>query len=145
MPNWSTQVDNAEIKCDQLLALCNHARQAIGVAPLQWSQALSRVARQHAQAMAMEGYFDHVDRQGRGVGERLNDSGYRYRWAGENISAGLETIDAVFAWWMQSDGHRANILSPNFTELGLGHHFCDPDHQQLRHYWVQVFGTRLPD
>ncbi len=129
----------------QLLALCNNARQAHGVAPLQWSAQLAAVAQRHAQAMATQGYFDHVDRQHRAVGERLNDSGYRYRWAGENISAGLDDVAAVFDWWMQSEGHRANILGADFTETGLGHCSVDPDWQQMHHYWVQVFGARLFD
>lgn len=137
--------ERTEQDAAQLLALCNSARQAHGVAPLRWSAQLATVAQQHATAMAVEGYFDHVDRQLRGVGERLSDSGYRYRWAGENISAGLDSITAAFDWWMQSEGHRANILSPAFMETGLGYHVVDPDRWNMHHYWVQVFGTRLPD
>ncbi len=129
----------------RLLALCNAARANHGVAPLTWSPLLATVARQHAQAMAREGYFDHVDRQLRGVGERLNASGYRYRWAGENISAGLDDINAVFDWWMQSDSHRASILNPDFTETGLGHGYIAQDALNMHHYWAQVFGSRMVD
>jgi len=127
----------------QLLLLCNRARQRQGIEPLRWSPALTQVAQQHAGAMAVEGYFDHVDQQLRAVGERLNESGYCYRWAGENISAGLNNINAVFDWWMESDGHRANILSPCYTEIGLGHCTVNPDRQQMHDYWVQVLATRL--
>lgn len=137
--------EKADQDAVQLLTLCNDARRAHGVSPLQWSAQLATVAQRHAEAMAIEGYFDHVDRQLRAVGERLNDNGYRYRWAGENISAGLGSIAAVFDWWMQSDGHRANILSASFAETGLGYHAVDPDRWNMHHYWVQVFGTRLPD
>jgi uncharacterized protein YkwD len=129
----------------RLLALCNAARDALGIAPLHWSPLLAVTAHQHAQAMALQGYFDHVDRQLRGVGERLQANGYRFSRAGENISAGLNDIEAVFDWWMQSEGHRALILEPGFEETGFGHHYIAADALNMHHYWVQVFGARLPD
>jgi uncharacterized protein YkwD len=127
----------------QLLELTNIARQQAGAAPLHLDPILQNVAHAHALAMASAGYFDHVDRLGRGVGERLLDAGYNYRWCGENISAGKDRIDAVFHWWMSSPPHRTNILKPEFTAMGLGHAHVGSDRLAFHHYWVQVFASPL--
>jgi uncharacterized protein YkwD len=128
---------------DQLVQLCNEARIVAGVATLQADQRLQPVAQGHAEAMARDAYLDHVDRQGRGVGERLMAAGFIYRWAGENISAGKDNIVDVFHWWMTSDGHRANILKPEYTLTGAGYAFVQNDARQFHHYWVQVFASPL--
>jgi uncharacterized protein YkwD len=128
-----------------LLRLCNAARFDCGLAPLRADPRLHAVAQSHAQAMALGGYFDHVDTQGRAVGERLMAAGFRYRRAGENISAGKDRIDDVFHWWMSSEGHRANILTPAFAAMGAGHHFIEPDIRAFHHYWVLVMATEQAD
>lgn len=128
----------------QLLDLTNAARAQAGCAPVQGDPLLQRVANAHAQAMAGAGYFDHVDRAGRGVGERLLAAGYTYGWAGENISAGKDAIEAVFHWWMSSAGHRANIVQAAFSAMGLGYAYVAEDRLGFHHYWVQVFAAPLP-
>jgi len=126
-----------------LLALCNDARRAVGVSSLQWDERIQHVAQSHADAMAQGAYFDHVDVQGRAVGERLTQSGFNYRWAGENISAGKNRVEEVFAWWMTSAGHRANILKPEFALTGFGYCFIEHDIRAFHHYWVQAFATEM--
>lgn len=128
---------------DRFISLCNEARAQHGVGPLQADALLQQVAQSHAQAMAQGGYLDHVDTQGRAVGERLMAAGFVYRWAGENISAGKADIDAVFHWWMSSAGHRANILKAEYQLSGCGYAFVAVDARAFHHYWVQVFATRL--
>lgn len=128
---------------DRLVSLCNTARANVGVNALRADTRLQRVAQAHAEAMARDGYLDHVDRQGRGVGERLMASGFVYRWAGENISAGKDNIDDVFHWWMTSAGHRANILKSEYTLTGAGYAFVQNDVRVFHHYWVQVFATPM--
>ena len=86
-----------------LLTLTNAARARAGAPSLSGSALLGQVAQGHAEAMAHGGYFDHIDTQGRGVGERLLAAGYNYRWCGENISAGKDTAEAVVQWWLESD------------------------------------------
>jgi len=130
-----------DMRTQVLLQLCNDARTAMGVAPLVGDVLVQQVAQAHAEAMARGAYFDHIDFQGRGVGERLMDAGFRFRWAGENISAGKDRVDDVFHWWMSSDGHRANILKPEFALMGLGYCFIADDSRAFHHYWVQVFAT----
>ena len=126
-----------------LLELTNRVRTANSLRPLQWHATLAVVAQQHAEAMAYGAWFDHIDTQGRGVGERLLDSGYNYRWAGENISAGKQEAQATFDWWMQSESHRGNILKPEFTAAGFGYCFIEQDSRSFHHYWVQVMASPL--
>lgn len=127
----------------QLLNLTNAARQSAGLASLRLDPILQRAAQGHALAMASGGFFDHIDRLGRGVGERLLDAGYNYRWAGENISAGKDQVEAVLQWWLSSAPHRENILKPEFTAMGLGHAFIANDRLAFHHYWVQVLASPL--
>lgn len=124
-----------------LLQLVNQARRSAGVPLLQLNDVLTAVAQAHAETMAREAYFDHVDTQGRGVGERLMDAGFNYRWAGENISAGKSDPREVFNWWMSSDSHRQNILKAEFTLTGFGYCYIANDRNSFHHYWVQVFGS----
>lgn len=124
-----------------LLRLCNQARFDAGVNLLQVHSSLQAVAQGHAEAMATGAYFDHVDTQGRGAGERLLAAVFNYRWAGENISAGKQDVEAVFHWWMSSVGHRANILKAEFTLMGLGYCFIESDRLAFQHYWVQIFAA----
>lgn len=127
----------------RLLQLSNDARTAAGAPPLMLDVLVQQVAQAHAEAMARGAYLDHIDMQGRAAGERLQDAGFVYRWAGENISAGKAVVDEVFAWWLSSDGHRANILKPEFNLTGCGYAFVASDSRQFHHYWVQVFATPL--
>ncbi|HET8707870.1 MAG TPA: CAP domain-containing protein, partial [Pseudomonadales bacterium] len=96
---------------------------------------------QHAERMALEGYFDHVDAKGRGVGERLLDAGFKFHWAGENISAGKSDARAVFEWWMSSETHRQNILKAEFRVTGFGYFYIAQDRHHFHHYWVEVFAS----
>lgn len=126
-----------------LLRLSNAARFEQGLPSLRIDARLHAVAQSHAQAMAGGAWFDHVDTQGRAVGERLLDAGFRYRWAGENISAGKDRIDDVFHWWMSSEGHRANILKPEFGLMGAGYWYIERDVRSFHHYWVQVMASEM--
>lgn len=126
-----------------LLTSTNAARLREGIPPLQANALLTEVAQRHAEAMAYGGYFDHIDNEGLGVGERLLAAGYNYRWCGENISAGKANADDVVAWWLSSKSHRENILKPEFAEVGFGYCFIAQDRNAFHHYWVQVLGTPL--
>jgi len=132
---------SAKSELSLLLDLTNKTRLANGLHILQLQTTLAFVAQQHAEAMALGGWFDHVDTQGRVVGERLLDNGYNYRWAGENISAGKSQSNAVFDWWMQSEGHRGSILKPEFTAVGSGYFFIEEDRRAFHHYWVMVMAA----
>ena len=105
----------------QVLALVNQERAAVGVAPLMYDAEAERAAKAHSEDMRARGYFDHDTPEGWSPGDRLRMTGASgYQGYGENIAMGQATPAAVMQAWMNSAGHRANILDPNFTHLGVG-------------------------
>ena len=71
----------------------------------------------------------------------MERAGYSFQAAGENIAAGQTTPQEVVDGWMQSPGHCSNIMSPSFTEIGVGYVLAPQG--QLPHYWTQTFGAPL--
>ncbi len=129
----------------QLLTLVNRERTSRGLGALQLSQNLDQAADKHSTRMATGDFFSHRDPQtGTSAGDRIEAAGYT-GWStwGENIAAGQTTPEAVFNEWMESPGHRANILKPSFTHMGIGYDFLanDSGNQRYSHYWTQVFGA----
>jgi hypothetical protein len=116
------------------LGLTNGARQAAGLTPLACDEALSRAARLHSQDMCDQGYFSHASLDGRSFVDRIVAQGATYRTAGENIARGQRTPDEVHDAWMDSSGHRANILGAGYGRIGIGYVACGG-----RHYWTQDF------
>jgi uncharacterized protein YkwD len=107
---------------------------------LAWNGALGNAALAHSLDMAKQRYFSHQGKDGRAVGDRAQHAGYRWRRVGENIATGQETPAAVVSGWLDSPGHCANLMHPDFTQMGAGYaidHARDPP----RAYWTQVFGT----
>ena len=103
----------------ELLALHNQARAAAGLAPLVLDSKLSQSAQKHTQWMWQHNVLTH-DENGVPFTQRLNDVGYSWWAAGENIAQGYRTPTAVFTGWMNSPGHRANIMSGRFQQVGFG-------------------------
>ncbi len=97
----------------------NSARSGPGLNPLSYNAKLAAAAQAHADDMSANNFFDHVGSDGSTFGQRIRAQGYDYAWAGENIAWGYGSEAALFAAWMNSPGHRANILSPEPTEFGL--------------------------
>jgi uncharacterized protein YkwD len=123
----------------QLLKLTNLERQKVGLPPLKLSSQLSRAAQLHSEDMANKGYFNHTGLNGLTMVDRAKASGYEYSALGENIAAGRATPEGTIRQWMNSSGHRANLLNRKFTEVGFG--YANAPNSPYRHYWVQVFGT----
>jgi uncharacterized protein YkwD len=123
---------------ERILDLTNNERGQAGLSPLTFNPKLTVAAQKHSRSMAMQDFFDH-----RQMVERVIAEGYQYSLVGENISAGNSTPEDAVRSWMNSPGHRANILKPEFRNLGVGYYFLDPDPGSVnyRHYWTQVFGT----
>jgi uncharacterized protein YkwD len=109
-------------------------------APLKLSVALSRAAAAHAADMAANGFMGHRGSDGSTAGERANRAGYRWRAVGENVAAGHPDADAVVEGWLDSAGHCANIMSAQFTDMGVA--FAPAPQSDLRILWAQVFGAR---
>ena len=118
--------------------LTNIERSKAGLPPLTFNSKLTAAAQKHSQNMAMQDFFDH-----RQLVERVRAEGYQYSRIGENISAGQSTPESVVQGWMNSPGHRKNILNSQFRELGVGYYFLQNDGGSVNYktYWTQVFGT----
>jgi hypothetical protein len=126
----------------EVIELVNVEREACNcnLHPLSYNQELTVAARRHSQDMGDQNYFDHTSLDGRKFNERITDAGYNYQTCGENIAAGYATPEAVVEGWMNSDGHRANILDPDYCDIGVG--YAAVDGSQYYHYWTQDFGRR---
>lgn len=124
----------------QVIVLTNAEREKRGLGPLVLHPVLMNSARWMAEDMAAKGYFDHTDSLGRGVGLRAEAFGYDYRIVGQNIAAGHLSARDVVDDWMKSPGHRANILRPEFREIGVA--YLPAQGSLYRRYWVLDFGVR---
>ena len=134
-----SQITNRGSFETELLRLTNLERQKVGLSPLKLSSQLTKAAQSHAADMARNNYFSHTGRNGSSMADRAKGNGYKYFALGENIAAGKTTPEGTMRQWMNSPGHRANILNSRFTEIGFGYE--NAPNSSYRHYWVQVFGT----
>ena len=102
-----------------ILQQTNAERAKAGLQPLVIDARLEQTARAKAQDMIDYGYFDHQSPDLGSPFDQMSNAGISYQYAGENI-AGNSDVAAAMADWMNSPGHRANILNPNFTHIGIG-------------------------
>lgn len=103
----------------QLLDQVNEERTSVGLAPLEWDDRLVPVARAHSQEMFRLKYFAHQSPVTGSPFDRLKAAGITYTRAGENL-AYAQSVTVAHRGLMSSEGHRANILSPEFTRIGIG-------------------------
>ncbi len=103
-----------------LLTLINQERANQGLAALNWQSQLAAAARLHSTDMACNNFFSHTGSNGSTFDQRIRAQGYSFSYAAENLAAGGSPQDA-FNGWMNSPGHRANMLSPNLQEIGVGY------------------------
>lgn len=128
-------IDNIKSKEMEVIRLVNVERAKQGLQPLSYNWELSRVARYKSKDMANIGYFDHTSPTYGSPFTMMKNFGIRYSYAGENIAMGYRTPEDVVNGWMNSAGHRRNILSPNFTQIGVGY----ATNNQGVPYWTQMF------
>ncbi len=107
--------------------------------PLKPSAVLVSAAAAHARDMAEHAELTHAGSDGSRPAERITRAGYEWRASGENVAAGQRNADAVVAAWLQSPGHCANIMEPNFTEMGVA--FVQVPGANPNIYWAQSFAT----
>ena len=129
IPSVSSSVASFE---SEVVRLVNAERSKTGLAPLTQDWQLSRVARYKSQDMKDLGYFSHTSPTYGSPFEMMKSFGITYRTAGENIAKGYSTPEAVVKAWMNSPGHRANILNSSYTHLGVGY-------VAQGSYWTQMF------
>lgn len=119
-PNgWVMSQDTGENDIQTLERMINDARKEHKLAPLKVSLVLNMAAEGHAKNMARQNKLDHV-LDGKSPSDRITKLGYKWTWCAENIAWNQQTLEKVMEGWMNSAGHRANILSPKGEELGIG-------------------------
>jgi len=120
----------------QLIDLINAERAAHGLSALRVNPVLMQVAEAHSQDMVDRNFFDHTNPDGQRPRDRLDEAGYAWWYCGETIGGGYDTAQAMFTAWMESTaGHREIILSPNFSEIGIGY----VTGGRYGHYWTADF------
>lgn len=128
-------VPSADPAEGEVLALVNAQRSANGCGPVAWDEGLAAVARSHSDDMAARDYFSHTTPEGADPFQRAAAAGQSA--SAENIAAGQPTPAVVMDGWMNSPGHRANILNCSLTRLGVGVGYGG----SYGIYWTQLFGT----
>ncbi|ADU30618.1 CAP domain-containing protein [Evansella cellulosilytica] len=119
----------------RVIALTNEQRRNNGLSELQADSSLSNVARTKSTDMQENNYFSHTSPTYGSPFDMIRDFGVSYNAAAENIAQGQQTPEQVVDAWMNSQGHRENILNGNFTHIGVGY---DPN----GHHWTQMFISR---
>lgn len=119
----------------EVLDLVNKERSKQGLKALELSNKLDNLAVMKAKDMVNKNYFDHTSPTYGSPFNMLQTYGVTYRSAGENIAAGQKTPQEVMTAWMNSSGHRANILNKDYTQLGVG----KATGGSYGVYWVQLF------
>lgn len=116
----------------EVIRLVNIERSKNGLSPLTHDWELSRVARYKSQDMKDKNYFSHTSPTYGSPFDMIKSFGISYRSAGENIAKGQTTPQMVVNSWMNSQGHRANILNKSYTHIGVGY-------VKSGNYWTQMF------
>ncbi|MCH5584792.1 CAP domain-containing protein [Shimazuella sp. AN120528] len=133
--NTSTSDSNVLPIEKEVVRLVNIEREKQGLKPLELDSKLSSIARKKSQDMVDKNYFSHQSPTYGSPFDMLKQFGVSYRTAGENIAAGYPTAQAVVTGWMNSAGHRANILNPAYTKIGVGYVAGG----SYGSYWTQLF------
>lgn len=132
----SNTVSSSNLSYEQKVAeLVNIERQKAGLSALTFDQSVSNVARTKSKDMAANNYFAHQSPTYGSAGDMLTRFGIKWSAWGENIASGQKTPEAVVTAWMNSPGHRANILSTNFSKIGVGYAV----NSNGTPYWTQIF------
>ncbi|MFH7820379.1 CAP domain-containing protein [Neobacillus thermocopriae] len=129
----SKQTTNSLSAYEQkVVDLTNQERAKQGLPALKVDEQLSKMAREKSRDMSAKNYFSHTSPTYGSPFDMMKQYGISYRSAGENIAMGQRTPEEVVKAWMNSEGHRKNILNPNFTHIGVGH-------VSQGNYWTQEF------
>jgi len=146
-PLFAEHTPAAELRPATVLAfetetarLTNNERRMNGLSSLAWNDRLWSSARGHSTDMATNDYFSHTGLDGRTHGDRMTAAGYQWNSALENIAAGQSSPTAVVDAWMNSPGHRANILNTVVCDLGVGYAYNASS--TYGDYWTQNFGRQ---
>jgi uncharacterized protein YkwD len=132
-------MSNTDSFDQEILNLVNEERAKVGADPLQINQQLDQAADLHSQDQASMNTMSHTGSNGSEIGDRVQDAGYQYSTVGENVASGYPDAETVVAGWMESEGHRENILNSDFEDLGVGYSVGSDGNA----YWTQNFGADM--
>jgi Uncharacterized protein with SCP/PR1 domains len=143
-PSFYDDLGRPGARVDQAKAveIISQYRMANGVAPLRLDPALSRVAQQYAENMARSDKMSHALQPYGALNKRLQDGGYAYLTAGENIAAGPRTLAAVFSEWRASPRHDRGMKDPEMTVMGIGAAY-NPD-SKYKVFWCLMLAYPKP-
>ena len=127
--------DKAKATEKQVIEITNQRRVQNGLKPLEYNWELCRIARVKSQDMIDRNYFSHTSPTYGSPFDMIRAFGLSYRSAGENIAKGQKTPQAVVTAWMNSSGHRANILNSSYTQIGVGY----ATSSNGTAHWTQMF------
>ena len=134
----------SDITIDTVIALVNKARTATNVAILKKNDLLQKAAERKAQDMIDHNYFAHISPQGKSPWDWINQSGYDYRYAGENLAINFTNAKDEQKAWMDSESHRKNILNSEYEDTGVAVKQGVIDgHETI--VVVQMFGSQMQD
>jgi len=119
--SWTSAVAQPEAEAaeQQLFQAINRQREARGLPPLKWDDALANAARQHAEMMAEQRSISHGFLGELSLPSRATRAGARFTWLSENVAAG-PSAENITEQWMHSPNHRANLLDPDMDSIGAG-------------------------
>ncbi|PAE22650.1 hypothetical protein CHH80_01335 [Bacillus sp. 7504-2] len=129
------ETGNISEYAQQVIDLTNQERAKSGLPALKADAKISSVALKKSQDMQANNYFSHTSPTYGSPFDMMRDFGVTYKSAGENIAQGQRTPQEVVQAWMNSEGHRANILNSSFTHIGVGY-------EQNGNHWTQMFVGR---
>ena len=133
--------DEQCVQLTELVTLVNNHRISIGVNVVTSNTMLNTAAQRHSCYMAAYSKMSHTggpQQDDREMSDRVHKTGYKYIYLGENVAAAQKTAQNVMAAWLNSNGHRRNIESTNFKEIGVGLRTAEDGDR----YWTQVFATQ---
>jgi uncharacterized protein (TIGR03000 family) len=134
---WLTEIVPSTVE-QRVLELVNDQRKKVGAEPLAMADELLAAARQHAANMAAKQTLNHA-LDGKDFWQRIEEQGYAMSASAENIAQGATSPEAVVQMWMESPGHRDNMLNPVYRTMGVGLSAASNGEA----YWAQVFATPI--
>ncbi|EEY63799.1 SCP-like extracellular protein [Phytophthora infestans T30-4] len=123
----------------QMLDAVNAERSKAGLSALCTNKKIAAAAARHSKDMADHDFMEHDGSDGSTMSERITDAGYAWTAVAENVAAGQEDVASVMESWMNSEGHRANILGADYTMFGTAYAYNAGS--TYKHYWTQDFGA----
>jgi len=140
--NGAAMIRDFEGGIAQIVELVNQARRSNGLPELKMNESLNKSALAKANDMKDKEYFEHVSPEGVQPWFFAEQFNYKYKTFGENLAEGFFSAEEVHEAWMNSEGHRKNIMSPDFQEIGVA--ILDFQQNGLKSFLiVQHFGTQL--